>query len=209
MGTVIGVHEVPLVYVCRTGVVVAAATALLTNKPYSEQHGSVEAELIPRVSHDHPVFGDDSVEVFNFLEEATIGTVVTSTIAPYKRSKDGRGAFFAVVSQHAGLDKWEGAIKTSETFLKSPSTRATSTIPLKSIVTDTVRTTFFCRKLLSMSKCSSQMKGFRVTYLLDSIECPDPYVFTALAQIHVSDPGIRTDFERSVTVLVRSILHAL
>ena len=85
--------------------IVAAVTAILTNKQFSKNHGSVEAELIARVSHDHPVLGDNSAKVFNFLEEVTRGTAVASTIAPYKCSKDGRGAFFAVVSQHAGVDE--------------------------------------------------------------------------------------------------------
>jgi len=41
------------------GCVLTAANMLLfINKPYSEKYGSVEAELIARVSHDHPIFGD-------------------------------------------------------------------------------------------------------------------------------------------------------
>jgi len=91
LGTIIGVRDVPISYVGRTNVAVPDTSDLLANKPYSEEHGSIETELIARVSHDHPLFGDDSAKVFNFLEEATRGTAVALTIAPYKRKKDGGG----------------------------------------------------------------------------------------------------------------------
>ena len=40
-----------------------------------------------------------------------------------------------------------------------------------------------------------------MTYLLDSIECIDVYVVATLVQIRISDPGLRPDFEASVTIL--------
>ena len=57
-GTIIGVRDVSLTYVLRDSVAVSnpAPGRLLTN-PYSEEHDSVQAELIARVSHSHPVFG--------------------------------------------------------------------------------------------------------------------------------------------------------
>jgi len=45
LGTVIGVRDVPLIYVLRDDEIAAAAMALLTDKPFSEIHGSVRAEL--------------------------------------------------------------------------------------------------------------------------------------------------------------------
>ena len=105
------------------------------------------------------MFGDDSTKVFKFLEEATRGTVVVSTIAPYKRNTDGRGIFFAIVSQHAGVDKWEGVIKTSETFLKSFIYSGNINYTLeKHYDGHHFRTAFFSRKLLSMLKFSSQLR---------------------------------------------------
>ena len=60
LGKVIGVRDVPLIYVCGNTVAIDAAMVLLADKTFSEIHCSVRAELIVRVSHDHPVFGDDS-----------------------------------------------------------------------------------------------------------------------------------------------------
>ena len=51
---VIGVRMIPLSYVIRTDVSVpAVAPPLEINKPHSEEHGSVEAELIACASHGH------------------------------------------------------------------------------------------------------------------------------------------------------------
>ena len=92
--------------------------AFLTDKPFSEIHGSVRAELIARASNDHPIFGDDNAKISQFLEEATRDTPVASTIASWKRTKDGRRAFFAIVAQHAGSDKWEILHHGGRDFLK-------------------------------------------------------------------------------------------
>ena len=43
----------------------------------------------------------------SWKKPATRGSAVASTIASYKRGMDGHGAFFAIVTQHAGVDKWE------------------------------------------------------------------------------------------------------
>jgi len=61
--------------------------------------------LMARASHTHPVFGDDSSNIFHLMEEATRGTPIALTTATYNRTRDRRGANFAVMAQHAGIDK--------------------------------------------------------------------------------------------------------
>ena len=79
-GTVIGIRNAPLTYVIRTlAAVPAAAPALVANRPFSLDHGSVEGELIARLSHDHPTFQDDNASCYMHLEEATRGTVLATT----------------------------------------------------------------------------------------------------------------------------------
>jgi len=58
--TIIGVRDVPLVYVLRGMIIVPApAPPRATDKPYSEELGSVQIELIARVSFDRACFLDD------------------------------------------------------------------------------------------------------------------------------------------------------
>lgn len=174
----------------------------LTDKPFSEIHGSIKAELIARASHDHAVFGDDSAKVFQLAEEATRSTSVASTLGPFRRTKDGRGAVKAIQDQHAGIDKWEGVIKTSENFLKLHKFKGNSNYTLEKHC-DGHRQHF-----ISMQEASEHVsiqlpnERSRVGYLLDSIECQDLYVITQLAQIKSNDPSLRENFEASVTSLI-------
>ena len=64
LGTTVGVCDVSLIYVGRANVAVHVALTLLASKLYSEEHGSITAELITRMSYDHPVFGRDNAKVF-------------------------------------------------------------------------------------------------------------------------------------------------
>ena len=53
---VIGVRTIPLAYVVRQDAAVPVAVPpLAAGQPYSEEYGSVEAELIARASHNHPL----------------------------------------------------------------------------------------------------------------------------------------------------------
>jgi hypothetical protein len=61
MHRIIGVRMIPLACVVRELVIPpAAAPALEQHQPYSVEHGSIEAELIARASHDHALYRDDN-----------------------------------------------------------------------------------------------------------------------------------------------------
>ena len=69
----IGVRYCPLAFVIRPEVVVPAACPdLAPQEPYSEEHGSIEMDLVMRASHGHGLFRDDNAEVYYKLEEATL-----------------------------------------------------------------------------------------------------------------------------------------
>ena len=67
--------------------------------------GSVLDELILRISHDHPLFKTDNAAVYSMLDEASRGSVYASSVKTYSRTKNGRDAWNAMVSSHAGNDK--------------------------------------------------------------------------------------------------------
>ena len=116
--------------------------------------------MIACASHTHLVFGDDSSDVFCIIKEATRGTPIALTIAAFKINRDGRGAYFAVVVQHAVIDKWESVIKTTKNFLKSSNFKGNSNYTLEKHC-DGHCQNFVCletRKLLCMFQYSSQMK---------------------------------------------------
>ena len=77
-------------------------------------YGSVEEDLISRVSHNHPLFKDDNAEFYYDIETALRGTAYLALIKPFQRSKDGRGALLGVQSQYSSREKWQADLRTQE-----------------------------------------------------------------------------------------------
>ena len=77
----ISVIGAPLVYMVKDdSVIPATSPPLLMNQPHSEEHRSVEEELINRLKHISPVFKDTNQKVYHSLEEATRGTAYASSV---------------------------------------------------------------------------------------------------------------------------------
>ena len=115
---VIGVRVISLSYVIHEEATACAQVPnLANNQPHSTEHGSVEAELIARASHNHAIFRDDNAAVYHHLEEAAWSTSYVASIKLFQCAKNGREAWLAIVSQYAGIDKWEAEIKRQEQLI--------------------------------------------------------------------------------------------
>ena len=110
------------------------APLLMINQPHSIEHGSVKLELVNRASHDHPLFCDNNSKLYYLLEEATRSTQYAASIKPFQRRKDGRGAWFALIGQYAGQDKWEAEIKKQEQLLHTCKWKGQSNYSLEQFV---------------------------------------------------------------------------
>jgi hypothetical protein len=71
------------------------------------------------LDHDHPVYDDDNHAIFDMLHDSLQGTTFGATINPYKKKKDGRKAWLALLNQHAGQDHWDAEVKRENSFLTS------------------------------------------------------------------------------------------
>ena len=78
---------------------------------YYGESGSLVEELIARLPHNGPIFKNDNATVFQKVEEAARGTSCESTIKAFSRKKDGRGAYLALISNHAGDVKYRAIAK--------------------------------------------------------------------------------------------------
>lgn len=82
---VIGVRMIPLAHVIRADETLpAAAPALEAGQPHSQAHGSVEAKLVARELHAHPLHRDDNATLHCKLEEATRATQHAASIKPFQ-----------------------------------------------------------------------------------------------------------------------------
>jgi len=108
----------PLAYVLREEVAVPAVTddPLLPNQYYGRS-GSLQGELIARLSHGDALYRSDNKTIYMCIEKACRGTSVESTVKAYSRSQDGRGAYLALKDHHAGDSKYRAILKTRTNLL--------------------------------------------------------------------------------------------
>ncbi len=204
LARVIGVRTIPLTYVIREQENVPAAPQLAINQPHSIEHGSVEAELVARASHIHALFRDDNVSVYHYLEEATRSTSYAASIKPYTRAKNGRGAWLAIVSQYAGVDKWEAEIKKQEQLLHTRVWKGQSNFSLESFISQ------HRNAYVSMEACAQHVDfqlpngHSRVGFLLNAIQCSDAGLQAAMASVRTDNGvgGKRSDFEATASHLL-------
>ena len=104
---IIGHHTIPLSYVIREEITVPVhAPPLIPGQPHSEDHGSVESELVAGESHTHALYCDDKSLVYYKLEEATLSTPYAESINPFQCPKYGRASWLSLNIQYSGQDKW-------------------------------------------------------------------------------------------------------
>ena len=157
--------------------------------------------MVKRFSHDHPLYKSDNASVYSMLEEATRGTQYASTIKAHSRTKNGRSAWLAMISSHAGTDKWEKLQKDKLNFMSQ---------------------TKWNGKVYSLDKfCSLHRNAYvaleeaaihvnfqlptdhtRVGYLIDNITNQDADLRAAIGSIRLNQDNMRDDFEAAVTALL-------
>jgi hypothetical protein len=194
-----------LAYCTRPNIHVPAEPTLATNQPFSEEHGSVEAELIARASYAHPLFQQDNAAIYYGLEEATRGMIYAASIKPFQRTKDGRGALAAMISQCAGEDKWRALIKQAEDLIHARRWKGQQYNDSLEKFIGQHRTAF-----VNMSQCATYVNyqlpnaTSRITNLLTGIECMSPPLQAAMALVR-SDQGPNgkmNDFEATASFLL-------
>jgi len=204
---VIGSRYICLSYLVRENVQAAnPAPALLPNRCYSEEHGSVMGELISRATHTHTKYKDDNEKLYSFIEEATRSTQYASSIRPFSRAKNGREAYLALKRQYAGTDKWQAEIKKQENFIHTRVWKGNTNFTLESFITQ------HRAAHVSLERCAEAVphqvpnERTRVIHLMDAIQCSDAPLQAAIAHIksQSTDPnGMGSNFEEAAAYLLQ------
>ena len=204
-----GVRKIPLVYVIRESADVTPESGNDPNVTYDPlqqgkaygNSGSVLDDLIARASHTHPLFKSDNATVYGAIEEATRGSVYVTTIKPFARRKDGRGAWLALLTSHVGTDKWEKIQKDNSAWLISAKWNGKK-YSLDSFISQ------HRGKFQQLVEASHHVKfqlpnqHTRVGYLIDGIENSDAALQAAIANVRQNTNGMRDDFEKAAAVLL-------
>ena len=107
----IGARTIPLTYVIHEETIPTPIGPTTPGEPFSLDYESVEEELVARATHAHPLYRADRASVYYALEEATRGTTYASSLKSFQQARNGRSAWFAIMRQYAGEDKWEAELK--------------------------------------------------------------------------------------------------
>ena len=188
----------------------APAPPQVQDQPYSVEHGSVAGDMVARLSHASPLYRVDNATGYSQLVTATLGTSYASTIAPFKRSRDGRGALLALKAQFAGPAHWDREVKNMNDFLLTNRWTGTTGFTLHQFLAKH-RSSYN-----SLQRCAEHVavelpnERTRVGYLLENIDCNDKNVTTALSHIRLDDTvdaagnpsGLRNEFEGAVAFLL-------
>ena len=90
---------------------VSVAEGLTVNQPDSAVHGSEDEDMIQRLPHIIPHYRADNATGYVHLVTANLGTQYTSTLSPFKRTKDGHGSNISLAVQFAGPSHWDAEAK--------------------------------------------------------------------------------------------------
>ncbi len=191
----------PLAYIVRDeSVVPTEAADPLDANAYYGQSGGLMDELVARCPHTGPIYKSDNKSVYLLIEEAARGTSVESTVKSFASRKDGRGAFFALRSNHAGEVKYRLIHKKRMSVLRDIKWNGRS-YPLERHVSNHRQAVEDITECASVISVPIPDQSQRVEYLIDSINNQDPGLQAALSLIR-NNTNLRRDFEGAANAMI-------
>jgi hypothetical protein len=172
LATYIGVRNAPFTYLTRPDVLPPAVHGPhVPDQPYSEEYVSIEQEMQFRVGHNHTLGRSDNATLFQFIEKSVKGHIVAETIAPFKRTQNGRGALLAIKDRYAGKAVWDCNVKEANARLQTVTWSGTTSTTLQQ------HTALQRRAFAQLSEAAEHVPTEipvpgprqRTTYLLDSL----------------------------------------
>ena len=198
----IGVRNAPLAYIIRDDAAVDPVPPVLAlGEPFAAEYGSIEGEMIARLSHSHALYKSDNGQVFDIIESALRGTAISPSITQFRKTRDSRSAYLALKMQHAGQDVWDKLNREAESKLQQAKWNGTTNITLQQHMS------MHRREWITLQDCSQHIPvdvpngRQRVTWLMNSITSVDPGILVALAAIRQDEADKRVNFESAVAYL--------
>lgn len=199
-----GVRKTPLLYVIRDSSQVPDELndPLEAGKAYGAS-GSILDELISRLDHTDPLYKSGNALVYSMLEEATRSTIYASTVKPFTRTKDGRGAWLSMLSSHAGKEKWEQLFRDCSKFLMNTKWNG-QTNSLEKFCS--IHRSAFVQLKEAKEHVDANLQlpseYSRVGYLIENIKNSDPGLQAAIANVWMNLNNMRNNFEDTVAFLI-------
>jgi hypothetical protein len=190
--------------ICPEATVPTTIGAQAAGTPHSVQHEAIDAEMIARASHGHPLFREDNSSVYYKLEEAMRATSYAASIKPYQRTKNGRDAWLALFNQYAGKDKWEAEIKHHEQLMHTRTLKGQSYFTFERFIAQHRNAFVSMQAAAELVTYQIPNSHSRVGYLLDAIQCSDAGLQAAMVNIKTDqgETGLQNNFEATASFLL-------
>ena len=151
-------------------------------------------ELVTRLPHTGPIYNNDNAAVYQKIEEATKGTSVESTINSFSRRKDGRGAFLAIIVNHAGDVKYRSIAKKRQNLLQTIKWTGNS-YALDTNVSNHRQAYDDLRECSTHITVPVPSDPQRVEYLIDIITSKDSTLQDSIVLVRAKTNNMRNDFK--------------
>ena len=126
------VNKVALSYVIQEHDVSGVPSFLVSNRPYGTVYTQLMYELISHAPHDGPAFAEDNATVLRLLQYILADTSHMSSMKPFQRTRDGRGAFQDTQRHNMGKYKWDKVLEDAESMVQTRAWNGKNSIlPLK------------------------------------------------------------------------------
>ncbi len=192
----------PLSYVLRDEVAVPPeADDPLDANSYYGASGSLLDKLIACLPHNGAIFKNDNATVYMLVEKSARGTSVESTVKTFSRRKDGRSAFFALISNHAGDTKYRSISKKRLHLLQNIKWNGRS-FPLETHVSNHCSAHDDLRECANHITVSVPDTAQRIEYLIDSITCQDNTLQAVIGLVRANTNNMRNDFESAASAMI-------
>jgi hypothetical protein len=154
--------------------------------------------------HNHPLYKVDNGLTSDMIEVAVRGHHIATTITPFRRKRDGRGASLALQSQHAGKAIYDQLVKDAENVLKNRMWSGTTSVTLIQHMG------LHWKVYITLTECAEHIPvkntndRAQVMYLLDLFKTIDSSVLVAMALVRQDDANKQVNFEDAYTFLAPS-----
>ena len=155
-------------------------------------------ELIKRLPHTGAIYKNDNKTVYMKIEEAVRGTSVESTVKTFASKRDGRGAFLALIANHAGDTKYRSISKKRLNHLQNIKWNGRA-YPLESHVSNHRQAVDDLRECSTHITVTVPNDSQRVEYLLDS---QDASLQAAIGIVRANTNNMRHNFELAAASLI-------
>jgi len=107
----------------------------------------------------------------------------------------------SVISQHAGVDKWEAIVNKADNLMRSSRFKGNTQLTLEKHCNQHQQNFIYLQEAGKYVNIQIPTNRTRETLLLDIIECVDAVLLAQLANIRAR-PTLQEDFEAPVTLIL-------